>query len=429
VDSTDAFLADIIRSNGELEEHDNPRLRDVFVREATPAFEWLRELGVQFFGPTPEPPFRNPRMHNVVPNSRAYITALMAEAVRTGVEIRTNAPVVDLLVEGGRVTGVRSQSPLRARAVILGTGDFSASADLKRRWVSEQTARIPAVNPSNTGDGLVLALRLGAEIRNEWRVIEDLRLAPSTAAQLVRRLPTGRSASRAMRLAIERMPQGMLAPLMRRLLASWVAPSLELYRSGAILVNAEGHRFADELGNVARALSDQVSNRCWIVFDAAVAEKFSAWPHPVSTFPGLAYAYLRDYARARPDAYHESRSLDGLAASIGVTTTALQTTVLRFNDAAASGHDAAFGRAELGAGLVRPPFFALGPLSAFVTITDGGVLVDENCRVLRDGVPIDGLYAVGSTGQGGLILKNHGLHISWAVASGRVAGRAVAEDV
>jgi fumarate reductase flavoprotein subunit len=107
----------------------------------------------------------------------------------------------------------------------------------------------------------------------------------------------------------------------------------------------------------------------------------------------------------------------------------LQTTVLRFNDAAASGHDAAFGRAELGAGLVRPPFFALGPLSAFVTITDGGVLVDENCRVLRDGVPIDGLYAVGSTGQGGLILKNHGLHISWAVASGRVAGRAVAEDV
>jgi len=34
--------------------------------------------------------------------------------------------------------------------------------------------------------------------------------------------------------------------------------------------------------------------------------------------------------------------------------------------------------------------------------------------------PIAGLYAVGSTGQGGLLLKGHGHHLAWAFVSGRV---------
>ena len=37
--------------------------------------------------------------------------------------------------------------------------------------------------------------------------------------------------------------------------------------------------------------------------------------------------------------------------------------------------------------------------------------------------PIPGLYAAGSTGQGGLLLKGHGHHLGWAFASGRRAGR------
>ena len=34
-----------------------------------------------------------------------------------------------------------------------------------------------------------------------------------------------------------------------------------------------------------------------------------------------------------------------------------------------------------------------------------------------------GLYAAGSTGQGGLLLKGHGHHLAWAFVSGRRAGR------
>jgi len=40
-----------------------------------------------------------------------------------------------------------------------------------------------------------------------------------------------------------------------------------------------------------------------------------------------------------------------------------------------------------------------------------------------DDRPIAGLYAAGSTGQGGLLLKGHGHHLGWAIASGRRAGR------
>jgi len=38
-------------------------------------------------------------------------------------------------------------------------------------------------------------------------------------------------------------------------------------------------------------------------------------------------------------------------------------------------------------------------------------------------VPIDGLWAAVSTGQGGLLLEGHGHHLGWGFTSGRIAGR------
>jgi fumarate reductase flavoprotein subunit len=35
---------------------------------------------------------------------------------------------------------------------------------------------------------------------------------------------------------------------------------------------------------------------------------------------------------------------------------------------------------------------------------------------------IPGLYAAGSTGQGGVLLEAHGMHLCWAFTSGRIAG-------
>ena len=72
----------------------------------------------------------------------------------------------------------------------------------------------------------------------------------------------------------------------------------------------------------------------------------------------------------------------------------------------------------------NPPFVALGPVCAYIMATDGGLAVNENLQVLGENdAPIPGLYAAGSTGQGGLLLEGHGHHLGWGFTSGRIAGR------
>ena len=44
------------------------------------------------------------------------------------------------------------------------------------------------------------------------------------------------------------------------------------------------------------------------------------------------------------------------------------------------------------------------------------------------GHAIPGLYAAGSSGQGGLLLKGHGHHLGWAFTSGKLAGRIAAQQ-
>jgi len=69
----------------------------------------------------------------------------------------------------------------------------------------------------------------------------------------------------------------------------------------------------------------------------------------------------------------------------------------------------------------------LGPAKAYFTITEGSPPVSERQEVLdAGGEPIPGLYAVGQNGLGGQILWGHGLHIAWAMTSGRLVGRHLA---
>ena len=70
------------------------------------------------------------------------------------------------------------------------------------------------------------------------------------------------------------------------------------------------------------------------------------------------------------------------------------------------------------------PYVTLGPVRAVFVHAEGGLAVNSAHQVLGTGDrPIPGLYAAGSTGQGGLLLKGHGHHLAWAFASGRRAGR------
>ncbi len=146
---------------------------------------------------------------------------------------------------------------------------------------------------------------------------------------------------------------------------------------------------------------------------------FSGWPHFVSTAPGVAYAYVEDYRRNRPDVYNAGATLDELAGRLSMPPAALAATVQAHNATAGN-------RPALGEG----PYVALGPVRAVFVHAEGGLAVDHEHRVLGAGdTPIAGLYAAGSTGQGGLLLKGHGHHLGWAFASGRRAGRNAAMNV
>ena len=81
-----------------------------------------------------------------------------------------------------------------------------------------------------------------------------------------------------------------------------------------------------------------------------------------------------------------------------------------------------------GTGLKGKCWVLLGPCRANFTTTEGGAAIDQSLRVLdQKGTPIPGLYAVGQNGLGGQILWGHGLHIAWAMTSGRLVGKTLAQ--
>ncbi len=72
----------------------------------------------------------------------------------------------------------------------------------------------------------------------------------------------------------------------------------------------------------------------------------------------------------------------------------------------------------------------LGPLVLAITLVDGGLVVDDQLRVVRDdGTRLAGVHACGSAALGGITLGGHGHHLLWAVATGERAGEQVAGEL
>lgn len=421
VDSPADHWADMPGFAGPLQPRDNDALRRILCDEMPGTFQWLLDSGVCFHGPMPEPPHRQPRMHNVLPNSRAFIYHLERRARRAGVQVRLGTPVESLAVDGGRVSGVFARSGqgrlrLAARGgVVLAAGDFTADPVLKARFMGEQEAKVDAVNATATGDGQRMAEALGAQIVNgDLALGPELRFIAPAQENFVRRLPPWRPLALAMQWSLEHVPMAWLRPFMMKFLTTMLAPAAALFDDGARLVNQRGQRFGDERHRPAWRLPDQPGKRGWIVMDGRMAGRYQAWPHFISTAPGIAYAYLADYRRNRPDVYAQAGTLHELAARLGMDAAALQAS------AAADGDRPA---------LDQPPYIALGPVRSVFVHAEGGLRVDAEHRVLdAQGAPIPGLRAAGSTGQGGLLLKGHGHHLAWAFASGRRAGRLAAAE-
>jgi succinate dehydrogenase/fumarate reductase flavoprotein subunit len=418
----DHFL-DMALFAGELDGRDNPQLRRILCEALPDTFRWLEGLGVRFYGPMPEPPHKQPRMHNVLPSSRSYIVHLERRARRLGVAVRTGCRARALLCEGERVVGVEVEggSSIRARgAVVLAAGDFTAGTALKERFMGEREARVEAVNPTATGDGQEMGLALGARVVNgDLALGPELRFVPPPEGGLIQRLPPWPLLATTVAWSLDHLPPALLRPFVMGFVTTALAPSPALFEEGAILVNRQGERFGDELDQPAYALAEQEGKAGFILLDVRLARMFQAWPHYISTAPGVAYAYLSDYRRNRPDVYAEAADPQSLGQRLKMKPGALAATVATYNGAAGN-------RPRL----ERGPYVALGPVRPVFVHAEGGLAVDDRHRVLgADDRPIPGLYAAGATGQGGLLLKGHGHHLAWAFVSGRRAGRHAAFEV
>lgn len=405
---------------------ENLELRRVLVDHSPETLEWLIGIGLCFYGPMPEPPHNKPRMHNVLPNSRAYAYYLEKECRRLGVDIRLNARALRLAMDGDAVRGIVAdvgQGPTEFTArggVILASGDFSAGTELKKANVPH-VAHVDAINPASTGDGHVIAQQIGGWIKNpEVMWGPSMRFKAPPVETLLRRLPPYRWITRPMQFALMNLPLWMFRPFITRFMTASLAPEPSMLRAGAILVNRRGERFADELNRPELEVPHQPDKEAFLVFDAALGQRFRQWPDFVSTAPGVAYAYLNDYKRTRPDLYHEAPTLEALARQMGVPAAALQKAVAE--------HNQRLQPDDPRQGLRQGPFYALGPVMSWIVFTEGGLAVTVRHEVTtREGQRITGLFAAGSAGQGGTILAGHGHHIGWAMTSGRRAGRFAAE--
>jgi succinate dehydrogenase/fumarate reductase flavoprotein subunit len=350
----------------------------------------------------------------------ALVGPLLAALLAAGVEPVLKARANELVIENGRVCGVRiahetADQPdavqlVRARrGVIIATGGFEWNPDLVTAFLrGPMTA--PASVPSNEGDGLVMAMRAGASLAN----MPQAWWAPTV------RVPGDEAFGR---------PRATLLNRERTL-------------PGSIMVNQAGLRFANEAANY-NALGGAFHHLdpadfgysnlpCWLVFDGRNARTFGSFGTPAG-------APIAPWI-ARAD------TLADLAGELGIDATNLTETVNRWNAFVDAGDDADFGRGrsaydrwsgdgrhrgELASTLGRideAPFFAV-EVHAGTLGTSGGPRTDAHGRVLdTSGTPIPGLFAAGNAAAAPTALAYGGAGgtLGPIIVFGRAAGLAAA---
>ena len=419
----------------DIESRNNHSLRTYFLEHAADTFHWLQGLGLSFVGPHPEPPNRVPRMHNVVPGAKAYIAAFQLALQKTDTQQICGAQVKNLLLENGRVIGVQAEIDTvqhdftASRGVVLAAGDYSSSSELIGRYKGTTFTGIEGINPHAKGEGHKLVSQAGGKLVNmDVTYGPELRFVSSNRRPFQQWLPASGLWARLMGMVARRLPQWWLRRVIKRLLVTWQHPENQLFDDGAILVNRQGERFVKETVWPDRelAVAAQQDKTAYILLDRRLIERYSAWPHFISTAPDIAYAYVSDYQRLRADVTFRAEQLADLANRCRIPATALSKTVAEFNRYAQKEQPDPYGREGDQFPLQGGPWLMLGPVQAYFTTTEGGSAVNNKLQVL-DGndQPIPGLYAVGQNGSGGMILWSHGLHIAWALTSGRLAGKEI----
>ena len=313
-------------------------------------------------------------------NGASLIAQMLHVAIARGISVWTEAPLEELIVENGRVVGVRtvqagSSVLIRARlGVVLASGGFAHNPEMRTQYGGDQPngARWSIANPGDTGEAIQAAMRLGAKTD----LMDEAWWLPSPR--------TGRFGQSTLDQARQ--------------------------RPRTIYVDAAGKRFVNESNSYMEVgkemyARDKTSRAvpCWLIFDDRYRKRYAHQRSRPGRFPRKLFegGHLK-----------QAWTLKDLARMCDIDPAGLSETVERFNGNAAQGVDPDYGRGEsaynralgdpnrnvhpcLGP-IDEPPFYAVQVLPGDIG-TSGGLVTNEHAQVVdNDDQPIEGLYATGN---------------------------------
>lgn len=351
---------------------------------------------------------------------QALIGRLLKACLDRGITPHMGHVAQQLMLESGKATGAVFDSPngavtVRARrGVILATGGFEWDKELVQTFLRGPMTT-PNSPPSNTGDGLKMAMAAGAALGNMTSAwwMTSLSVPGDSWPEICGK----KTVPRAVPVLIERtLPHTMM-------------------------VNRQGKRFCNEAQNYSAlsgafhsfnpATYDYDNLPAYLIFDQSYRDQYPL----ASLYPGM----------PTPNWIASAQTPEALAEKIGVDSAGLAQSVATFNAYADAGEDKEFGRgsgeydrfygdrrhpgaaATLGP-LSKPPYYAV-EITMGALGTNGGAKTDGKARVQAiSGGRIEGLYAAGNVmaGATGSVYAGAGGTLGPALTFGVIAGRSAA---
>ena len=365
----------------------DPALVETLCSNSADAIAWLSEQGIELTSVSSFGGASVKRIHRPVDSEGKTISVgsymiplLQAKCEELGVEFIMNTTANEILTDAnGAAVGIAATDKngaavtVNAKAVILATGGFGANLDMVVEYKPDLAGFMTTNAPGAQGQGIDMAVAIGAGTVD----MDQIQIHPTVEANTAALITEG------------------------------------LRGDGAILVNAEGNRFTDEVGTrdvVSAAEIAQTGSYSWLVIDQAMADASS-----------VIQGYINNGYTVTGETYEE------LAEAMGVDAAAFAATMDKWNAAVAAGVDEEFGRTSFANPLDTAPYYAI-KVTAGIHHTMGGLTINPQTQVLAgDGTVIDGLYAAGEV-TGGVHGGNRlgGNAVADFVVFGRIAGEQAA---
>ena len=365
----------------------DPALVEALCSNSADAIAWLSEQGIELTSVSSFGGASVKRIHRPVDSEGKTISVgsymiplLQAKCEELGVEFIMNTTANEILTDAnGAAVGIAATDKngaavtVNAKAVILATGGFGANLDMVVEYKPDLAGFMTTNAPGAQGQGIDMAVAIGAGTVD----MDQIQIHPTVEANTAALITEG------------------------------------LRGDGAILVNAEGNRFTDEVGTrdvVSAAEIAQTGSYSWLIIDQAMADASS-----------VIQGYINNGYTVTGETYEE------LAEAMGVDAAAFAATMDKWNAAVAAGVDEEFGRTSFANPLDTAPYYAI-KVTAGIHHTMGGLTINPQTQVLAgDGTVIDGLYAAGEV-TGGVHGGNRlgGNAVADFVVFGRIAGEQAA---